>query len=93
MADDQIRDVDNRQAGGNRTPKYAWPEKPVLIGTSIKRLDGPDKVTGRAKYTFDIARPGSLRVTPASQAADAEHRQRDREAGGREQQPARRAPA
>src|SRR4029453_19351024 len=40
--------------------RYAWPEKPALIGTSVKRLDGPDKVTGRAKYTFDIARPGML---------------------------------
>ena len=26
----------------------------------VKRLDGPDKVTGRAKYTFDINRPGML---------------------------------
>jgi xanthine dehydrogenase YagR molybdenum-binding subunit len=31
-----------------------------VIGTSVKRLDGPDKVTGRAKYTFDINRPGLL---------------------------------
>ena len=40
--------------------KYAWPEQPVLIGTSIKRLDGPDKVTGRARYTYDINRPGMI---------------------------------
>jgi xanthine dehydrogenase YagR molybdenum-binding subunit len=26
----------------------------------VKRLDGPDKVTGRARYTFDINRPGML---------------------------------
>ena len=55
-------------AGGQQVPagppgnpelvkKYAWPEKPAIIGTSVKRLDGPDKVTGRAKYTFDINRP------------------------------------
>ncbi|HWK12299.1 MAG TPA: xanthine dehydrogenase family protein molybdopterin-binding subunit, partial [Vicinamibacterales bacterium] len=25
-----------------------------------KRLDGPDKVSGRAKYTFDVTRPGML---------------------------------
>jgi xanthine dehydrogenase YagR molybdenum-binding subunit len=31
-----------------------------VIGTPVKRLDGPDKVTGRAKYTFDINRPGML---------------------------------
>ena len=40
--------------------KYAWPEKPTIIGTSVKRLDGPEKVTGRAKYTFDISRPGMI---------------------------------
>ncbi len=28
--------------------------------TSVERLDGPFKVSGRAKYTFDIARPGML---------------------------------
>ena len=40
--------------------KWAWPAKPDLLGTSVKRLDGPDKVTGRAKYTFDINRPGMI---------------------------------
>jgi xanthine dehydrogenase YagR molybdenum-binding subunit len=40
--------------------KYAWPEKPTLLGTSVKRLDGPDKVAGRAKYTYDITRPGMI---------------------------------
>jgi xanthine dehydrogenase molybdopterin-binding subunit B len=32
----------------------------VLIGTSAKRLDAPDKVTGRAKYSYDISRPGMI---------------------------------
>jgi len=41
-------------------PKYAWPEKGAVLGTSVKRLDGPEKVTGRAKYTFDVNRPGML---------------------------------
>ena len=41
-------------------PKYAWPEKPVLLGSRVKRLDGPDKVTGRARYTYDINRPGMI---------------------------------
>src|SRR6266545_4447658 len=41
-------------------PKYNWLPKHGVIGTSVKRLDGPDKVTGRAKYTFDIKRPGML---------------------------------
>ena len=42
--------------------EYKWPEegKRSLIGKRIKRLDGPEKVTGRAKYTFDINRPGML---------------------------------
>jgi xanthine dehydrogenase YagR molybdenum-binding subunit len=40
--------------------KWAWPEKPTLLGTRVKRVDGPNKVTGRAKYTFDINRPGML---------------------------------
>jgi xanthine dehydrogenase YagR molybdenum-binding subunit len=37
--------------------KYAWPAKPAVLSTRVKRLDGPDKVTGRAKYSFDINRP------------------------------------
>ena len=40
--------------------KYKWPEQPVLIGTSVKRLDGPDKVAGRARYSYDIVRPGMI---------------------------------
>src|ERR1700680_3065668 len=38
----------------------AWPKKPRLIGTKTPRLDGPDKATGRAKYSYDINRPGML---------------------------------
>ncbi|HTH03392.1 MAG TPA: xanthine dehydrogenase family protein molybdopterin-binding subunit [Vicinamibacterales bacterium] len=41
-------------------PKYHWAAPHSSIGTHVKRLDGPDKVTGRAKYTFDINRPGML---------------------------------
>jgi xanthine dehydrogenase YagR molybdenum-binding subunit len=40
--------------------KYAWPEKPAILDTAVKRLDGPDKVMGRAKYTYDINRPGMI---------------------------------
>ena len=40
--------------------KWAWPAKPALLGAPVRRLDGPDKVTGRAKYTFDINRPGMV---------------------------------
>jgi xanthine dehydrogenase YagR molybdenum-binding subunit len=55
-------------AGGGRgqqppppRSKYApWPEKLSVMNTHVKRLDGPDKVTGRAKYTYDINRPGMI---------------------------------
>ena len=40
--------------------KLAWPAKPVLLSTAVKRLDGPDKVMGRARYTYDISRPGMI---------------------------------
>ena len=42
--------------------EYKWPEaeKRTLLGKRISRIDGPDKVSGRAKYTYDINRPGML---------------------------------
>ncbi len=42
--------------------EYKWPEagKRTLIGKRISRIDGPDKVSGRAKYTYDVNRPGML---------------------------------
>ena len=42
--------------------EYKWPEegKRKHIGKRISRIDGPDKVSGKAKYTFDINRPGML---------------------------------
>lgn len=41
-------------------PQYPWPEKSRLLGTRISRIDGPQKVTGRAKYSYDITRPGMI---------------------------------
>jgi xanthine dehydrogenase YagR molybdenum-binding subunit len=32
----------------------------VLMGKSTRRLDGPEKSQGKAKYTYDIVRPGML---------------------------------
>lgn len=42
--------------------KYDWPEagERRLIGKRITRIDGPAKASGRAKYTYDINRPGML---------------------------------
>jgi xanthine dehydrogenase YagR molybdenum-binding subunit len=37
-----------------------WPKQRRLLGTRVKRLDGPDKATGRAKYSSDMNRPGLL---------------------------------
>src|SRR5260370_1028271 len=37
-----------------------WPKERRLIGTKVQRVDGPEKATGRAKYSFDINRPGML---------------------------------
>src|SRR6516165_5094486 len=37
-----------------------WPTNRRIIGTKVQRLDGPAKATGRAKYSFDINRPGML---------------------------------
>src|SRR6185436_5970054 len=39
---------------------YQWPAKRNLIGTSVPRLDGALKVTGKAKYAFDRNLPGLL---------------------------------
>ena len=43
-------------------PDYAWPdtEHRTLIGKRIPRVDSPAKVSGQAKYTYDVRRPGML---------------------------------
>ena len=43
-------------------PDYNWPapEKRSLIGKRISRVDGPFKVSGRAKYTYDYNPKGML---------------------------------
>ena len=40
--------------------KYPWPAKSRLLGTRVSRIDGPMKVSGRAKYSYDIVRPGMI---------------------------------
>jgi hypothetical protein len=48
--------------GGLTMVDYSWPDPASrrLIGKRIPRLDGPAKVTGAAKYTYDVHRPGML---------------------------------
>src|SRR6266478_4661960 len=43
-------------------PDYQWPdvEHRTLIGKRIARVDSPDKVSGQARYTYDVKRPGML---------------------------------
>src|SRR5947209_7836961 len=45
----------NRRQEGSEMAEYKWPEadKRSLIGKRISRVDGPLKVSGRAKYSFD----------------------------------------
>jgi xanthine dehydrogenase YagR molybdenum-binding subunit len=40
--------------------KWTPPSESKVLGKRITRLDGPDKVRGRAKYTYDINLPGML---------------------------------
>jgi len=42
--------------------KYDWPKagERELIGKPIDRIDGPEKASGRARYTYDTNRPGIL---------------------------------
>jgi xanthine dehydrogenase YagR molybdenum-binding subunit len=44
------------------TCKYDWPPEGhrELIGKSIDRIDGPEKASGGAKYTYDTNPPGRL---------------------------------
>jgi len=43
-------------------PEYSWPppEKRRVIGKRLSRIDGVVKASGRAKYAYDIKRPGLL---------------------------------
>ncbi|MCS6851093.1 MAG: xanthine dehydrogenase family protein molybdopterin-binding subunit [Gemmataceae bacterium] len=39
---------------------HPWPKQRRLIGTRVRRIDGPEKATGTAKYSYDYNRPGML---------------------------------
>ncbi len=38
----------------------SWPKQPRLLGKKFRRLDGPEKATGRAKYSYDMNPKGLL---------------------------------
>src|SRR5262249_2848411 len=48
------------QGVGGHPMATSWPKKRRIIGTKVQRLDGPDKATGKAKYSYAINRPGLL---------------------------------
>lgn len=39
---------------------YSWPKDRKVLGTDVPRVDGALKTSGRAKYSYDINRPGML---------------------------------
>ena len=43
-------------------PDYKWPDmnQRSLLGKRVSRLDGPDKVSGKAKYTLGSQTPGNV---------------------------------
>ncbi|HKS16175.1 MAG TPA: hypothetical protein VJU16_02630, partial [Planctomycetota bacterium] len=49
-----IREVEVTVDDGDPDP-WGADAKLSVVGTNFPRVDGPLKVTGRAKYTFDIA--------------------------------------
>jgi xanthine dehydrogenase YagR molybdenum-binding subunit len=55
----QVAEV-NLPASANPNSPYAWPKERRLLSTRVNRIDGPLKVAGRAKYSYDIKRPGML---------------------------------
>ncbi len=63
---------------GATVVEHSWPEAKErrLIGQRVSRLDGPAKVTGTAKYTYDLKLPGhALRQGRALPARPRPHHQ------------------
>ncbi len=58
MGEAQVPEV-NLPATATNSP-YAWPAERKILSTRVNRIDGPEKVSGRAKYSYDIKRPGLL---------------------------------
>ncbi len=56
---DQLTEVDIDVPAGEPRPWDA-DSRLAVVGTEVARIDGEQKVTGRATYTFDVALPGML---------------------------------
>jgi xanthine dehydrogenase YagR molybdenum-binding subunit len=55
----QVPEVQAPAAAGD-AGRFAWPKQPTLLSHKVARVDGPAKVQGAAKYSYDISRPGML---------------------------------
>jgi xanthine dehydrogenase YagR molybdenum-binding subunit len=58
---DQVPEV-QAPARPKQHAKYPWPkpEDAAVLGHRLTRVDGAAKVSGQAKYTYDVSRPGML---------------------------------
>ena len=48
------------EIGDNDPTPWGPDYKATLVGTDVRRIDGVAKVTGKAKYSYDINLPGML---------------------------------
>jgi xanthine dehydrogenase YagR molybdenum-binding subunit len=62
MADNLRTIADQEEHEPAQAPAVAWPkpDQARILCHDIRRIDGPAKVTGRAKYTYDVNLPGML---------------------------------
>ncbi|MBA2356298.1 MAG: xanthine dehydrogenase family protein molybdopterin-binding subunit [Acidobacteria bacterium] len=58
-AEGQVAEV-AAPATANPNSPYAWPKESRLLSTRVNRIDGTLKVAGKAKYSYDMQRPGML---------------------------------
>ena len=49
-----------RKVPGSEPPAWDGSAQLQIVGQKVPRIDGPEKVTGRARYCFDVQLPGML---------------------------------
>ncbi len=52
--------METRTNAGSESPEWGPRESLTLLNTNLRRVDGPEKVSGRARYTHDIRLPGMV---------------------------------